>query len=290
MSEYLVNSAEQVVTKNGKKYLRMKLFAPGGKIWPAIWWDDREPPPAGKVVDVFAEIDSYQGQEQLKISALRILDKDPSDVFLPKTAYNIDELYAELVTFSKSVDGKLGELLYRAVGDPRWKRSPAAQTIHHAVLGGLLEHTVNLCRLGDAVSKLYPDKINRNYMICAAILHDIGKMDELNCTTTIEYSVRGNLEGHIVIGLLRVNKWMEELEFDEHLRMIVSHLVLSHHGQQAFGSPKSPAILEAQIFNNLDGLDANMGKITAAIEKVGPDKEWTEPVNYKEKFYVGKKT
>lgn len=290
MSEYLVNSAEQATTKTGKKYLRLKLYEPGGKLWSGMFWSDAEPPPVGKVVDVLAELDSYQGQEQLKITALRVTDKDPSDVFLPKSKYDVDAMYEELLSFRDSVgNGHIRDLLNEATLDPRWRRTPAAKAMHHAFLAGLLEHTVNLCRLADMVCKLYP-VLRRDLMICAAIIHDIGKMDELQCSTVIEYGIEGLLIGHISIGLVRVTKWMDELKFDAELRMIIQHLILSHHGNKSYGSPVEPAILEAQVFSNLDGLDANIGKIFGAIAKTAEGKEWTEPVEYKTKYYLGKKT
>lgn len=288
MSQYLVNASEQKTTGRGSKYVKMTLFEPGGKAWQAMWWSEVEPPPVGKVVDVLADIDHYEGKEQLKVTQLRITDIDPSDVFLPKSPYNVEKMYAELEGFLADLTDKdLYALCREIVADPRWKRAPAAIKMHHAYLGGLLEHTVNLCRLAKALKVLYP-VLNLDWLLTAAILHDSGKMDEMQCGVTIDYTTEGELIGHITIGLLRADALMEKIGFDPELRMVVRHLVISHHGQAAFGSPKSPKILEAQVFCNMDGIDANIGKIVAAAAKAGPDKEWSDNIKWDERFYLGK--
>jgi len=285
--DFLINTVEKSTMKNGKSYMRLKLYAPGGKLWPAVFWEDRDDLKSGQVVEVMAEESEYNKEPQLTIKALRISKKDPSDIFLPRTPYNIDGLYAELQgCISLVSDEKLRALLELATVDERWKRSPAATMMHHAYLGGLLEHTVNLCRLAKAVCELYPT-LKRDLLLVACVLHDIGKMDEITCSTTLEYSTDGNLLGHIVIGLLRVEKWMDELAFDDELRRQVRHLIISHHGSQQYGSPKEPMTVEAQVFNNLDGIDANMGKMLAAISKTAPDKEWSEKTDFKQRLYLG---
>jgi 3'-5' exoribonuclease len=180
----------------------------------------------------------------------------------------------------------LKKLLEVAIDDQRWKRAPAAKQMHHAYLGGLLEHTVNLCRLADAVAKLYPI-LRRDLLITGAVLHDIGKQDEMSCGTTIEYTTPGELLGHIAIGMLRVAKWMDELEFSPELKLTVLHIIGSHHGNLNFGAIKQPAILEAQVFSNLDGVDAAIGKITALIEKAGT-KDWTDKQDFgSPRIYIG---
>ena len=159
--------------------------------------------------------------------------------------------------------------------------------MHHAYLGGLLEHTVNLCRLGNVMSELYP-VLRRDLLITAAILHDIGKMEEMSCGVTIEYTVTGNLLGHIAVGILRADKWMGELEFSDDLRVTVLHLIASHHGNLNFGAIKQPSTLEAQVFSNLDGIDANIGKITALIEKAGAGKDFTDKQDFgSPAIYIG---
>jgi 3'-5' exoribonuclease len=277
--KYLINSVNKASTKNGKAYLRLQLYEPGGRSWKAVLWEDKDLK-SGQVIEAWVEEGEFGGEQQLNVKACRVVDDDPGDLFLPRTKQSVDGLFEELQGFVNSLDDqKLRLLLKVAIDDPRWKRAPAGKTMHHAYLGGLLEHTVNLCRLSDAVAKLYPT-LRRELLIAASVLHDLGKMDEMSCGVTIEYTVEGQLLGHIAIGLLRTDTWMKELGFDKDLRLTVLHLIASHHGNLAYGAIKQPSIVEAQVFSNLDGIDANLGKMTALVEKAGADKEWTDKADW----------
>ena len=281
MAKFLINSVTEATTQRGKSYLRGQLYEPGGKSHKFVFWDPGTTKfKSGQVIDALVEESEFAGEAQLNIKAARIVNDDPGELFLPRTKQSVDGLYDELVGFAASVsDGPIRALLTTAIGDPRWKRAPAAKTMHHAFLGGLLEHAVNLCHLADAISKLYP-LLRRDLLITGAILHDIGKMSEMSCGTTIEYTTEGQLLGHVAIGLLRVDKWMDELNFGEELRLTILHIIGSHHGNLNFGAIKQPSIVEAQVFCNLDGIDASIGKMTALVEKAGPEKEWTDKADF----------
>ncbi|MHB8503143.1 MAG: 3'-5' exoribonuclease YhaM family protein [Candidatus Acidiferrales bacterium] len=278
--KYLINSVQTAKTKNGKEYLRMQLFEPGGKSHKAVFWESRDLK-SGQVIEAWVEESEFGGEAQLNVKACRVTDDDPGELFLPRTKQSVDGLYAELQAFVEEVkDEKLKALLSLVVADPRWKRAPAAKSMHHAFLGGLLEHTVNLCRLARAVHGLYPTFLNQDLLLTGAILHDLGKMDEMSSGVTIEYTPEGNLLGHVGIGLLRVDKLIDTLDFPPALRLTVLHIIASHHGNLNFGALKQPSIVEAQVFSNLDGIDANIGKMTALVEKAGPNKEWTDKADY----------
>lgn len=281
MAKYLINSVTEATTKGGKKYLRGQLYEPGGKSHKFVFWNAGSTTfKSGQVVDVLAKDSEFGGEAQLDVEAMRITNDDPGEIFLPRTSYSVDGLYAELLKFVSEVENQqLRSLLELAVADPRWKRAPAAKTMHHAYLGGLLEHSVNLCRLADVVAKLYPH-LRRDLLIVGAVLHDLGKMDEMSCGVTIEYTVAGNLLGHVAIGLLRAAKWMQDLEFEMNLKLTVLHIIGSHHGNLNFGAIKQPSIVEAQVFCNLDGIDASIGKMLALVSKAGADKEWTDKADY----------
>jgi 3'-5' exoribonuclease len=281
MAKYLINSVQEATTQRGKKYLRMQLFEPGGKAHKSVYWDAGSTVfKSGQVIDALAEESEFGGEAQLTIKAARVTDDDPGELFLPRTKRSVDGMYEELEDFVESVDSTLlRQLLLKATSDPRWKRAPAAKSNHHAFLGGLLEHTTNLCRLVDALAKLYP-QLRRDLLITGAILHDLGKMDEMSSGVTIEYTAEGNLLGHIAIGLLRVSEWMKELAFDEELRLTVLHIVASHHGNLNFGAIKQPSIVEAQVFCDMDGMDAHIGKMDALVEKAGPGKEYTDKADF----------
>jgi 3'-5' exoribonuclease len=285
--KYLINSVNKATTKNGKVYLRLQLFEPGGKSHKAVFWEDK-PLVSGQVIEAWVEESEFGGEAQLNVKACRVTDDDPGELFLPRTSQSVDGLYTELLKFASEVENPLlKQLLEKATADPRWKRAPAAKVMHHAVLGGLLEHTVCLCRLAYAVAALYP-MLRRDLLVTGAILHDIGKQDELSCGIVIDYTPIGELLGHISIGMLRVDKWMDELKFSPELRLVVLHIIGSHHGNMSYGAIKQPAIVEAQIFSNLDGIDANMGKMKALVEKAGADKIWTDKPDFSSsRLYIG---
>jgi len=284
--KFLVQSSSKAQTRRGKTYLRLRLFDTTGRAWPAVMWEDKDVP-AGVLVDVIVEQEDYNGEAQLNVKALRVLDEKPGDLFLPRTKANVDELVTELQTFINDVrDDNLRMLLKRAAEDPRWRRAPAAMKLHHAYLGGLLEHVVNLCRLATAVSALYPG-VRRDLLITAAVLHDIGKLAELASDVNIEYTTDGNLLGHIVIGLLWADAWMTEFNFLDETRRLVRHLIISHHGATQYGSPKPPQLLEAVIFTALDGLDAGVGSALAVIDKAAPGAVWSEETNKYQRIYLG---
>lgn len=286
MSTYLVQSVQTAQTKRGKDYLRMQLVEIGGKVHKAIMWESRELK-QGSIIDALVEEDSFGGEAQLNVKAMRVIAAGPTgDEFLPRAAVDVGALMAELRGFIGTVvhDG-IKRVLVLATKDPRWLRGPAAQMMHHAYLGGLLEHTVNLARLGDVVSKLYP-VLRRDLLIAAAVLHDVGKLDEMRCDTCIEYVVEGKLLGHVIQGYERLCVWCAEESLDAPTTLLLKHIVLSHHGNPAFGAPKPPQILEAQIFSNLDGLDANIGGMLAAIKRA-EGKEWTDKTNTGQALYLG---
>lgn len=275
MGQYLVQQVSKAQTKRGKDYLRMQLVEPGGKVWKAVMWESRELD-QGCVIDALAEEDSFGGEAQLNVKALRVIAAKPEgDTFLPRATVDVSTLMEELKTWTQSItNDQIKRVANRAIQDPRWLRGPAAQTMHHAFLGGLLEHTVNLCRLADAVAKLYPF-LRRDLLLVAAVLHDVGKLDEMSCESAIEYTTPGRLLSHIVQGYERLLWWLAEENIDDSTGLLLKHLVLSHHGNKAFGSPVSPEIIEAQVFSGLDGLDANIGAMVATIKRA-EGKEWTD--------------
>jgi 3'-5' exoribonuclease len=286
MSQYLVQSVSKAQTKRGKNYLRMQLVEAGGKVHRGVMWEDKDLD-QGCVIDALVEEDSFGGEAQLNVKALRVIAAKPTgDEFLPRATVDVGTLMTELKGFIASVaDDGIKRVLYRAVEDPRWFRWPAAQGMHHAYLGGLLEHTTNLARLADAIARLYPI-VRRDLLIAAAVLHDVGKLDEMRCDTNIEYVDEGKLLGHIIQGYERLMVWCAEEVLDPPTALLLKHLVLSHHGQQSFGSPKSPQLLEAQIFSNMDGLDANIGSMLAKI-KEAQGKAWTEKCSTGQALYLG---
>jgi 3'-5' exoribonuclease len=148
-----------------------------------------------------------------------------------------------------------------------YREAPAAKQLHHAWLGGLLEHVISLCTLADRVAPHYP-LIDRDLLLTGVILHDIGKVRELSWAVGFEYTLEGTLLGHIQIGAALAERTMDSLpDFPPKLKILVLHMILSHHGKLEFGSPKLPMIPEALMLNFIDDLDAKMQAVQGEFDK-----------------------
>jgi 3'-5' exoribonuclease len=173
----------------------------------------------------------------------------------------------------------LRQLLESVVRDPeivpRLKRAPAAKIMHHAYAGGLLEHVVSLCNLCRAVAGHYPEA-NPDLLLSGAVLHDVGKLKELSYERSIGYTDEGQLLGHILVEYELVSKKMDAIAgFPPELKILIQHMLISHHGQYEFGSPKLPMFREALLLHYLDDLDSKMGAIRAALESEQGEGNWT---------------
>jgi len=183
--------------------------------------------------------------------------------FVPKTSRDVEELWAELNGYVASfTNPHLQSLLRAFLDDPEvseaLKAAPAAKSMHHAWIGGLLEHIVSLLGIADLAARHYTE-VNRDLLLTGVVLHDLGKLHELRWGTSFDYTLEGQLLGHITIGIGMVEKKLANLpDFPDNLRVLVEHLILSHHGKYEFGSPKLPMIPEALLLHYLDDLDAKM--------------------------------
>jgi 3'-5' exoribonuclease len=254
--------------KDGGKYLALILTDRTGSIEARMWDDAADASPEfdqGDVVKVRAQVCRYNERLQMKIERIRAAldhEYDPVD-FLPATREDIDALWSELNRYVDSFrDLDLKALLRAFLDDPEvataFRQAPAARAMHHAFLGGLLEHVVSLMGLCDLAARHYPE-VHRDLLLTGAMLHDIGKLRELAWRRSFDYTIEGQLLGHITIGLGMIEKKLETLpNFPPRLRVLIEHLVLSHHGRYEFGSPKLPMVPEAILLHYLDDLDAKM--------------------------------
>jgi 3'-5' exoribonuclease len=283
---FLVTEKEVRSTQNGKLYLRLELGDRTGAI-EARMWDHFEDSAAAIARDDFVKIQGrveiYRNKKQLMLDRLRKADASEVDAedFYAHTEANVDQLWARLQELAASVqDGWLRQLLEAVLDDvdiaPRMRRAPAAKTMHHAFLGGLLEHVISLCELCEVVAARYPET-NRDLLLTGAILHDIGKVYELSYERSLGYTVEGQLIGHIVIAVELIGRKVSAIPgFPEELSVLVKHMILSHHGQYDFGSPKLPMFREAVMLHYLDDLDSKMGAMRALYASDRGDPEWTE--------------
>lgn len=274
---FLVQSKDVRQKKSGEPYLSLILGDRTGDI-DAKMWDNVD-----KILDAFDRHDFvrvkgmpqiYQNRLQFTIHTLLPVaaqEIDPAD-FFPASQRNPDEMFAELqVNITEIGNPHLRALLQTIVSDGeiarKFKRAPAAKAIHHAWLGGLLEHVLSLCRLVKLVTPHYPH-LDQDLVMTGAILHDIGKIGELTYDRAFGYSDPGQLIGHIVIGLRIIDEKARLVpDFPPRLKMLLDHLILSHHGELEYGSPKVPLLGEALLLHHLDNLDSKIECMRAAVEK-----------------------
>jgi len=277
-SVYLVLSKQHRTTRTAKPYISLILGDNSGQIEARVWdpLDTRiaQDFAKGDVVKVRGCSSKFEGVLQLKIDQLRKAaahEFDRSDL-LPATTYDIAELWACLeLAVASFTEPDLQRLVVAILADPvvhgAFGEAPAAKQLHHAYLGGLLEHVVSLIGLVDRVVPHYP-MLMRDLVLTGVILHDIGKVRELAWTTGFEYTLEGQLLGHIQIGAAMVEKVMDALpDFPPRLKTLVLHMILSHHGKLEFGSPKLPMIPEALMLNFLDDMDAKMQTLASEFQK-----------------------
>jgi 3'-5' exoribonuclease len=286
-SYFLVLLKQQRTTKTNKPYLNLILGDKTGQLEGRVW-DPADPRIAkdferGDIVKARGSASRFDDRLQMKVDQLRLAQPGEADKadLLPSTTYDVAKLWSQLVGFVESfTNPELMRLLTTLLEDPAlaraFREAPAAKQLHHAWLGGLLEHVVSLCTLADRVAPHYP-MIDRDLLMTGVILHDIGKVRELSWEIGFEYTVEGVLLGHIQIGAALAEKTMDSLPgFPPKLKVLVLHMILSHHGKLEFGSPKLPMIPEALVLNFLDDLDAKMQAVAGEFEKSiregkGPD-------------------
>ena len=275
---FLVLLKQQRTTKTNKPYLNLILGDKTGQLEGRVW-EPGDPRIAkdfdrGDVVKARGSASRFDDRLQMKIDQLRKAapgEVDKSDL-LPSTTCDVADLWRHLMGFVESfANPDLKRLLAVLLADPAlaeaYREAPAAKQLHHAWLGGLLEHVVSLLTLTDRVAPHYP-LLERDLLITGVILHDLGKIRELSWEIGFEYTVEGVLLGHIQIGAALAERAMDSLpNFPPKLKLLVLHLILSHHGKLEFGSPKLPMIPEALVLNFLDDLDAKMQAVQGEFEK-----------------------
>src|ERR1700676_1943521 len=285
-STFVVVSKQVKPKKTGEPYLALILGDRTGQL-DAKMWDNVE-----DAIDAFEQDDflkvkgllnKYKNRFQITIHKLRRLGDSEIDFsdYLPKTTKDIGELWQTLATFVATFrNPHLKSLVEAFMADPEiaeaYRNAPAAKTLHHAYIGGLLDHVVSLCRSCDLVCRNYP-QVNRDLLLTGAFLHDIGKIHELTFSRGFSYTTRGQLLGHMVIELEMLQAKLAKLpDFPPEMKTLLEHLIISHHGQYEFGSPKLPMFPEALMLHYLDDLDSKMESMRAHAEREGnAESPWT---------------
>jgi 3'-5' exoribonuclease len=252
----------------GGQYLALTLSDKTGTM-EARMWEDFEPAISncveGCYVKVQGQVAKYQGKYQITLSKMRLAAASEIDTvdFIPTTKFDVGEMWTELRSYVDTFQNDdLRRLVFAFLDDESigtaYREAPAAKVLHHAWIGGLLEHVLTLVRVCRAAAPFYPE-VDPDLLVTGAILHDIGKVRELSWGTTFSYTLEGQMIGHISIaqGMLR-EKITTLPSFPEKLRVLVEHMILSHHGKYEFGSPKLPMTPEAILLSALDDVEAKM--------------------------------
>ena len=306
-SSFVVVAKQIKPKKTGEPYLALTLGDRSGQL-EAKMWDNVE-----EVLEAFEQddflkvkglVNKYKQRFQLTIHKLRKLGDSEIEFsdYLPKTTKNIDELWQTLGNFVTGFQNpNLKTLVQAFMADPEiasaYRNAPAAKTLHHAFIGGLLDHVVSLFRSCDLMCRNYP-QINRDLLLTGAFLHDIGKIHELTYNKSFSYTTKGQLLGHMIIELEMLQAKLARIPgFPEELKTMVEHLIISHHGEYEFGSPKLPMFPEALMLHYLDNLDSKMEAMRAHFERESTlDGPWTSynpslgrPLLNTEKYLAPKK-
>ena len=283
---YLCKNKQSALTKAGKPYEALILQDKTGTLDAKIW----EPGSAGiddfdrfDYINVVGDITSFQGALQLNVKRVRKAaegEYEPKE-YLPVSEYNVDEMYEQLLGYIKQMKNpylkKLAGSFFIEDADfaKRFKFHSAAKSVHHGFVGGLLEHTLSVTKLSAYFADNYKI-LNKDLLVCAAMFHDIGKLEELSTFPENDYTDEGQLLGHIMIGAMEIAERIKTIDgFPVKLAHEMEHCILAHHGELEYGSPKKPALPEAVALSYADNIDAKMETMRELLANVPEgDTQW----------------
>jgi 3'-5' exoribonuclease len=272
--------------KDGGSYAVLDFTDRSGSI-EAIAWNDvvgtLDNISVGDFVFITGNVNEYNGRLQVVVNSVQRVsddDIDPKD-FLPQSDEDIDQVMTEINEFRMRVTNSYFKKLLDSFFDDdkfleKFRSAPAAKKAHHAYIGGLAVHTLNMLKIVANLHSVYPS-LNIDLLITATMLHDVGKIFEYTYTKKLDFSTPGRMLGHIIIGYEMIAKKIEEIgDFPEELKLKLLHMILSHHGEFEWGSPRQPVFLEALVLHFIDNLDAKVEMMLDELKKnKGKDKEWS---------------
>lgn len=283
--QYLVRTKRLASTKKGDPFLTITLSDRTGEIEAKVWEGVEESAPLfkeGDVLEVEGYASSYRNQLQVTLSTLKTVAEisDPS-IFLEVTRKDIPKMMGSLREVLRNIrHSRIRALVDRFLADrpfiSLFKQAPAAKNFHHCYIGGLLEHTLSVCVMTRVAVDHYP-QLDGDLLLAGSFFHDIGKVRELRWDRWIDYTDEGRLVGHLTLGVSMIDEKLAHMdEFPEEISMRLKHLILSHHGEYEFGSPKRPKFLEAFALHLIDDLDAKINGLSRFMEKDRQEGNWTD--------------
>lgn len=301
-SSFLVRDKALLTGKNGKSYVSLMMVDSSGAVDARIWDNVEQVAEAfqnGDIVKVKGQVQIFQGRKQIIVHRLEKARADEfrlSD-FVSAARRPPQQMYDELLKVAEELqDPGIRQLTLDVLKDPeiypRLLQAPAAKSIHHAVVGGLLEHILSICGLMRAIHAHYElqgVEMRRDLLLFGAIFHDIGKVWELDVASGISYTDKGKLLGHMIMAVELIEKKASRiLGFPEATKDLLKHIVLSHHGRLEFGSPKTPMFLEAFVVAAVDDFDSKMNTIDSFIksEKESGGEKWSRFNQLFERYFL----
>jgi len=282
---YVLAEKTMAQKKDGSNYLKLVLSDRTGNIQGVVWDNVGKissQAETGAVVAVKGHVGEYRNNLQVVVKEMTVVppdETDPSD-FMVSTERDIDQMFERIVALSQSLEAWYLKALFSAFWEDtsftsQFKRAPAAKKMHHAYIGGLLEHTLSMAVLADKIAEHY-NGIDRDLLVSGAILHDIGKTREFTYDIGIDYSDEGRMVNHIVIGLQMIEEKMGAIaSFPGEQALLLKHMVVSHHGSRELGSPEPPKTIEAVMLNCIDEMDSRIQAVREFMGKEESGETWT---------------
>jgi 3'-5' exoribonuclease len=282
---YVVRSKDIRQRRGGGPYLAATLGDKTGEVAALVWENVEQ---IGKTLDVGAvvrvagQVQRYANRLQIVIRRAARVDAEHIDesLYVRSSAVDVDVLWQRLLSLIEEIeDPHLKQLLFRVISDPevetRLRAAPAARAMHHAFRSGLLEHTVSMATIAKGLAEHY--SLHQGLVITGCILHDLGKIWELDISSSIEYTDEGRLIGHMTMEVIYIDRLIAELDaFPDELRLQLLHILLAHHGEYEYGSVRRPKTPEALLVHMVDLLDSKMAGMLEAIDADGdPESAWS---------------
>lgn len=285
---YIIKGVSKRISSNNKKFLDLVIGDKTGEINAKLWDasdEDEEIYTENKLVKIRAAVVEWQNNLQLKIDKIRLAtDEDGLDIsdFVPSAPESSDDMYLTMLSYIEKIENKdiknIVEYIVNNEGD-KIMNFPAAKKNHHSVRGGLLYHITTMLKAGEKLCEVY-DFLDTDLVYAGVILHDMAKMQEMDASEigiVTDYTIEGQLLGHIVMGVEKIKIAADAVGADKEISTILRHMILSHHFQPEYGSPKKPMLPEAQLLHILDDMDAAMFDMKKAISETKPG-EMSDPV------------
>ncbi|QXM07129.1 3'-5' exoribonuclease YhaM family protein [Crassaminicella indica] len=284
---FIVRKVEMKLSANNKNFLDFTLSDKtgevNGKLWDCQEGQNKEFP-IGSLIKVRGNVTEWKGKLQLKINRIRLAnddDKQNIEDYVQAAPIKAEEMFHEIYEYVQKIKNKdIKGIVEKVILESKEKLMyyPAAKSLHHAIRSGLMYHILRMLRTGEKLIEVYKN-VNKDLLFAGILLHDIEKLEELDSDELgiAEYSKEGQLLGHISMGMNKISRVGQELGADEEIIMLLKHMVLSHHYEPEFGSPKKPMIPEGELLHYIDMIDARMYDMEDHLKNIQPG-EFTDPI------------